>query len=478
MAWNVEMEKAFNPKAVAIVGVSADFKPDQGWTPNGSGFITSFEQLNYRGHIYPVNPRAKEIRGYKTYPSISAIPEPIDLVIMAVPSKLAPEVLEDCIKANAKNIHMYTAGFEETGEPEGIELGIKVREIARRGELRIIGPNCMGLYLPDAGIGTFDNLPKKSGNVTFVSQSGGHLNWYAHYGPNYGIYFSKGISYGNAYVLDCTDFLEYLENDPKTQFICMYLEGIQDGAKLRNQVNRINRKKPVIIWKAGLTATGARAVASHTASLAGQEAVWNGFFKQTGAVQVNTLEEMAEITMTFLCLKPPKGNRVAVISLGGGTGVSAADICSREGLEMPPLSLQTQNELKKFIPLAGMSIRNPLDTGHVFQNIFTLKRELELVAADPAIDMLILMPHLDMARDVVKELVDYLCDFTKNHPSGKPAVIVFNDFDNYRWEVELRAKLKIELPNKGVAVYSSLVAASRALSRFAVYHRIQREIVD
>jgi len=478
MAWNVEMERAFNPKTVAIVGVSADSKPGQRWTPNGSGFITSFEQLNFQGNIYPVNPRSNEIRGYKAYPSVAAIPEPIDLVIMAVPSKLAPEVLEDCIKANAKNIHIFTAGFEETGEPEGIELGMKVREIARRGELRIIGPNCMGLYLPDVGIGTFDNLPKKSGNVAFVSQSGGHLNWYAHYGPNYGIYFSGGISYGNAYVLDCTDFLEYLENDPKTQFICMYLEGIKDGAKLRNQVNRINRKKPVIIWKAGLTATGARAVASHTASLAGQEAVWNGFFKQMGAVQVNTLEEIAEITMTFLCLKPPKGNRVAVISLGGGTGVSAADICSREGLEMPPLSLQTQNELKKFIPLAGMSIRNPLDTGHVFQNIFTLKRELELVAADPAIDMLILMPHLDMARDVVKELVDYLCDFTKNHPSGKPAVIVFNDFDNYQWEVELRTKLKIELPNKGVAVYSSLVAASRALSRFAEYHRIQREIVD
>ncbi|MDD5289038.1 MAG: CoA-binding protein [Dehalococcoidales bacterium] len=478
MAWNAELETVFHPKAVAIVGVSADAKRGQVWSGGGGGFLTVLEQLEFKGHIYPVNPKATEIMGYKVYPTVSSIPEHIDLVIMAVPAKFAPAVLEDCIKADAKNIHMFTAGFEETGEVEGIELGKQVREIARRGGLRIIGPNCMGLYVPEAGIGTFDQLPKQSGDVVFLSQSGGHLNWYAHYGPNYGIYFDKGISFGNAYIFDSTDYLEYLERDPKVKFISMYLEGVKDGAKLRRQVTRINRTRPVVIWKAGLTATGARAVASHTASLAGQESVWKGFFAQTGAVQVNSLEEMAEATMTFRCLKPPKGNRVAVMSLGGGTSVSAADICSREGLEVPPLSQATQNELKKFISLAGASIRNPLDTGLIFRDVSVLERELKLVAADPSIDMMILMPHLDMARHVVNELLDYLCNFAKNHPSGKSAVIVFHSFGNDPWEAALRAKLQVELPNKGIAVYSSLTAASRALARFANYHRIQREMAD
>ena len=163
-----------------------------------------------------------------------------------------------------------------------------------------------------------------------------------------------------------------------------------------------------------------------------------------------------------------------MMSLGGGTGVSAADTSSREGLEMPPLSEYTQNELKKFIPLAGTSIRNPLDTGLIFRDVPTLERELALVAADPAIDMIILMPHLDMARNNVDALVDSLYKFAEQSPHGKPTAIVFHSFNNDPWEAALRNKLKVEMPNKGVAVYSSLVAASRALARFANYHRLQR----
>jgi len=397
-----------------------------------------------------------------------------------VPAQALPKILEDCAAANAKNIHVFTAGFEETGEPEAIELGKRVREIAQRGGLRMIGPNCMGLYVPKAGIGSFDQLPKKAGPVAFVSQSGGHCNWFTHYGPNYGIYFSKVISFGNAYVLDSTDFLEYLSTDSDTRIICMYLEGVKDGQKLQRQVREINRGKPVIIWKAGLTAPGSRAVASHTASLAGQEAIWRGFFAQTGAVPVYSLEEMAEMAMTFLYVKPPQGRRVAVLGLGGGTSVSAADVCGRERLEMPVLSQDTQTELKKFISLAGASIRNPLDTGLVFRDASLMVREMELVAADPVIDMLIVIPHLDMARHIgekqVDKLINQLCDFAINNVTRKPTAVVFHSFANDPWEAELRARLRVELPQKGVAVYGSLTGASRTLARFYEYHRIQREL--
>jgi acyl-CoA synthetase (NDP forming) len=480
MTWDPELERAFHPRTVAIVGISSQARRGAPWAPGGSSFIGSLEQLEFKGRIYPVNPKVTEVIGYKVYPSVSAIPEPVDLVIIAIPAADVPPVLEDCIKADARNIHMFTAGFEETGEKEGIELAKQVREIISRGRLRLIGPNCMGLYVPSAGIGTFDKLPRQSGQVAFVSQSGGHLNWYAHYGPNYGVWFSKGISFGNAYALDSTDFLEYLANDPDSRLICMYLEGIRDGKKLLRQVREINHSKPVVLWKAGLTEHGARAVASHTASMAGQEAVWRGFFRQTGAVQVYSLEEMAEMAMTFLYVKPPQGKRVAVMGLGGGTSVAAADACSREGLVVPPLTEYTQNELKKFIPLAGASIRNPLDTGLVFRDVSVLAREMDLVTADPSIDMLIIMPHLDMARhtgtEQVQGLIDYLADFSKNNRWNKPMVLVFHSFANEAWEAELRSRLKVELPQKGVPVYSSLISASRALARFTEYHRVQREM--
>ena len=480
MAWDPELERAFHPRSVAIVGISSQAKRGAPWAPGGSSFIGAMEQLEFKGRIYPVNPKVTEVMGYRVYPTVSAIPEPVDLVIIAIPATEVPPVLEDCIKANALNIHMFTAGFEETGEPEAIELGKRVREIVSRGRIRLIGPNCMGLYVPSAGIGTFDKLPKKSGPVAFLSQSGGHLNWYSHYGPNYGIWFSKGISFGNAYALDSTDYLEYLARDDETRIICMYLEGIKDGRKLVRQVREINRTKPVVLWKAGLTPHGARAVTSHTASLAGQEAVWRGFYGETGAVQVFSLDEMAEMAMTFLYVKPPQGKRAAVLGLGGGTSVAAADACSREGLLVPPLTQTTQNELKKFIPLAGASIRNPLDTGLVFRNIDNLKRELDLVCNDPEIDMLIVMPHLDMARQTGEDqalgVVDYLADFSRSNRYNKPVVIVFHSFSNDPWEAALRNRLKVEMPQNGIPVYSSLVSAARALARFAEYHRVQREM--
>jgi acyl-CoA synthetase (NDP forming) len=315
--------------------------------------------------------------------------------------------------------------------------------------------------------------------VAFLSQSGGHCNWYTHNGPNYGVRFSKAISFGNAYVLDSTDYLEYLATDVETGIICMYLEGIKDGRKLLRQVRDINRTKPVILWKAGLTESGSQAVASHTASLAGQEAVWRGFFAQTGAVAVNSLEEMAEMAMTFLYVKSPAGKRVGVVVLGGGSSVASADICSRQGMETPALLPETQAELKKFINIAGASVRNPLDTGHVFRDITLLQREIDLVTADPNIDMLIVRPHLDMVRaagpDQLDRTIDYLSSICRDNPNGKPAVLVFHTFSNDPWERELRARLQTELPGRGVPVYGSLEAACRSLDRLYRYHRFQAE---
>ncbi|MFC1989215.1 CoA-binding protein [Chloroflexota bacterium] len=481
MSWEPSFETAFHPKVVAMVGVSADSKHGDPWgPPRGYSIMSSYEQLGFQGHIYMVHPKAKEILGRKAYPSISSIPEPVDLVVVSVPAEALPGVLEDCITANAKNVHVFTAGFEETGEAELEELGQRVRQIALRGGLRIIGPNCMGLYVPESRIGPFDELSKESGVVSLISQSGGHCNWFCHYAPNYGIRLSKAISFGNAYVMDSTDFLEYLAVDPETKIICMYLEGVKDGAKLLKQVRSINRVKPVILWKAGLTESGSRAAASHTGSLAGQEAIWRAFFTQTGAIQVSSLEEMAEITMTFLHVKPPPGKRVAVLGLGGGSSVASADACNQEGMEVPALTQNTQSKLRKFFRLAGTSVKNPLDTGRSFSSLPLLKEVMELVITDSEVDMLIVKPHLDVAHwagpDHVDQVVNHLSNFCSNNSCGKPTVIVFDSLSNAPWERELRAKLEIELPDKGVAVYSSLAKASRALFKLSEYHRFQKKL--
>ena len=161
MAWDPALEAAFHPEVVAMVGISSNARPGMQRGPGGANFIVSFEQLGFKGRIYPVNPKATEIMGRKAYPNVVSIPEPVDLVVVSVPAQALPGVLEDCIAANAKNLHVFTAGFEETGEAERIELGRQVREIAERGGLRIIGPNCMGLYIPESGVGSFDRLPKE-----------------------------------------------------------------------------------------------------------------------------------------------------------------------------------------------------------------------------------------------------------------------------------------------------------------------------
>ncbi|MFC2018320.1 CoA-binding protein, partial [Chloroflexota bacterium] len=293
----------FYPQTVAIVGASGS---DFGALPSG-GFIRNFQKLGFEGRIYPVNPRLKEMLGLSAYPNLISIPESLDLVIICTPAREVPAVLEDCIAANAKNIHIFSAGFGESGEKEGAALEEKIREIALQGELRVVGPNCMGINVPRAMMQTIHEFPIHRGNVAFLSQSGGHAIQFTGYAAGFGIGFSKIISYGNGCIMDSPEFLEYLATDPETSIITMYLEGVQDGRKLIKKVSEINPTKPVIVWKGGKSEWGSRAASSHTGSLAGNRAVWDSFFKQTGAVSVNSLDELADVTMTFLYLTPPPG---------------------------------------------------------------------------------------------------------------------------------------------------------------------------
>jgi acyl-CoA synthetase (NDP forming) len=305
-----------------------------------------------------------------------------------------PEVLEDCIAAGVKNVHIFSSGFSETGEEEGRQLETRITEIIRRGGLRVVGPNCMGIYVPASKLTAFGADPAGSGPVAFISQSGGHANFLTRYAQGLGIRFSKVISFGNACGLQALDFLEYLAEDTETKIITMYLEGIKNGNEFTRLVRAINRTKPVIVWKGGLTESGSRAVASHTGSLAGEGRVWDAFYAQTGAVRVNSLEEIADAVLAFQHLPPPRGRRALLLGGGGGNSVALADVCGREGLTVPPLADETRRKLAGFFPLAGNSIRNPLDVWAVQENVDLLRRAVELAVADPAIDLVIMERHV------------------------------------------------------------------------------------
>lgn len=468
------LEQAFHPKAIAIVGV----KRSEGGSPpgyTGMMFLSLLQEAKFEGRIYPINPKADTIAGLKAYASVSSVPEHVDYVIVTVPAAAVPGVLEDCVTAEAVDVHICTAGFGETGEEEGYRLETKIRDIALRGGLRVVGPNSLGYHVPSARMQMYRQAELVHGPVAFVSQSGGHCQMFVRQGPPQGIGFSKVISYGNALLMDSTDFLEYLATDPETEIICMYIEDVKNGRRFRELVTELNPKKPVIIWKGGLTPWGARAAATHTGSMAGDKQTWDAFFKQTGAIRVDSIDEMADVTMTLLQLKPSAGERVAVWGGGGGNSVAAGDVCAQEGLQVPALSDETRDRLLEFMPIVNQIMVNPLDAGSVFRDMSLLRRALETVAKDPSIDIILVHLAAGFAKwfgpEHAARFRECMSAFNRESPSGKPAVIAIRD-EGKPGDAE---EFVYYLREAGITTYGALRRACRALSRFASYHRFIAE---
>ncbi len=473
-AINAALDIMIHAKSIAVIGAMR---------PRTTGFRGMFgciKDFGFPGKLYPINPKAQEIDGVKTYPSLVSLPKPVDLVVIAVPAPFVPDALRDCVASGSKNVHIFSSGFKETGEEEGRKLQAEIEKIAAEGQLNVIGPNCMGLYVPKSRIVTWIGPPEKSGPVSFISQSGGHAQDFTNYASvHFGIYFNKVISYGNALTLDSTDFLEYLANDNETKIITMYLEGIKNGRKLLNLITKINRKKPVIILKGGLTESGARAVSSHTGSMAGGEKIWNAFFQQSGAVRASSLEEMAEVTEAFLNLGKAKGRRVAVIGTGGGIGVAAADSCAQAGLDLSVLPQEVTQKLRQFIPPAGNMIRNPVDAHILFMNLEALGKTLGLLSSQ-YIDMFVISLHLEWLYNFdngaqIKNIATYIAQSARKHANGKPLVVVWWQYHPDPKYAKKRIMLEKIMQEAGIPVYEGLQRAVFALAKLAEYHEFQRK---
>ena len=440
--------------------------------------------FGYAGKTYPVNPNESEISGLKTYPRVGDIPEPIDFATITVPARAVPEVVEECLAKGIKAAQILTAGFREISE-EGKKLEEAIARTAAKG-IRIIGPNCFGIYCPAGGLTILPGggLPRESGPVAFISQSGGYAIRVPNRASGWGIRFSKVVSYGNACDVNECDLLEYFGQDPETKVITGYIEGVKDGPRFFKALQEVSKTKPVILWKGGLTQGGATAVHSHTGSLGGEEAVWDAIFKQSGAIRVTGLEELLDTTLAFLHLTQQRGRKLCVVGGGGGIGVAAADACDRMGLSLPLFSSELQEKLLAVIPPVGASARNPVDVGSPGPSPAMLRAVLEAVLTDSDVNTIIVdeislsMPAPGMSgRDEqyasrLRELAEIPVDIKKKF--NRPVVIVLPVEAMGANAVELegaRRHTRDYYLGEGIPVYLTLERATRALANLDDYYK-------
>ena len=351
------LEYAFHPRSMAVVGLSPD--PHGTWL--NQVYLQAPHNAGFKGPVYPVNLKGGHIGKLRVYPSLKDIPGPLDYVVSCVPAQQTLKLLEDCADAGIKVVQLYTAGFAEMGQSEGIELQNRLLEIAQRGAVRLIGPNCMGVYCPSSGMSFSLDFPREPGNIGFLCQSGGNAIYLVRSAAARGLRFSKGISFGNACDVNECDIMEYLANDPETEVIAAYIEGTSDGRRFADVLAKTTSAKPMVIYKGGYTEAGGRAAASHTGAMAGSRAVWDGVIRQAGAIRVSSVEDMADALVTLLQVKRPHGLNACVVGVGGGASVLATDELERVGLKLPPIPASIQRRMQQIIPPAGGMLRNPID---------------------------------------------------------------------------------------------------------------------
>jgi len=378
------LEFLFHPNSIALVGITT--AETWHWTRT---FLEGLTEIEFDHPLYLINPKGGEIEGRKIYNSLKDVPSNIDYVIGLVNAQVAPKLVEECAEKGVRAIHFCTAGFSETGEEQGAKLETELVEVACRKGIRIIGPNCMGIYCPQSRLSFSPTFPKESGPVGVISQSGGNSIYLVRQAALRGVHFSKVISYGNACDINENDLLEYLASDIDTKIIALYIEGIKDGKRFRRTMQEATKEKTVILLKGGTTEGGARAVAGHTAALAGSRATWDALCKQLGIIIVSSIEEMVDVLVTLLFLPLPRGRNALLFGAGGGASVLIADEFESKGLRVPPLPPEVVAQIREFSPIAGNILRNPVDYSQAMISLEGVSKTLNILSRWEGADFLV-----------------------------------------------------------------------------------------
>jgi acyl-CoA synthetase (NDP forming) len=467
----------FHPRSIAVVGAS---------THEGPGsFMTAIKEMNFGGQLYPVNPKAEEISGLKCYPRLTEIPGDVDHVISSVPLRFVEQLVEECIVKNVKVLHFFTAGFSETGDEEATALEARVLARAKEFGIRVIGPNCMGLYAPSGGLSFMPSMPPEPGPVAMLSQSGANAGEFCRTASVRGLRYSKVVSYGNGSDVRESELLEYAAEDPDTTVIVSYIEGLKDGQHFMRALRKAAATKPVVILKGGRTEAGTRAANSHTGSLAGSLQIFDAAVRQAGAVRVDRMEELVDMAVTFRYIPSLRGARAGIVGGGGGHSVLASDEIGAEGLAMPALPTEIQQKLRDFTPTAGTSVRNPVDTsvGWGPEGLKPMLDTIRIVSEAANVDYILYHtswgygPNSGGAAELIKSAArqgDKLGELAAE--IGKPIICVARTpTSGPAMEATLAFQERAaahELP-----VYNSVSAAALALSRFLAWQARRNEFV-
>ena len=466
------LAELFSPRGVAIVGLSLR---DQ--YTFARLVVESLKEAGFPA-IYPVNPKYTELLGLPCYPSLQAIPGVVDHVVVSIPAESVLALLDDCAAKAVKSVTFYTAGFSESGWKERAELESAMLSKAKAGGFRIIGPNCVGLFVPKSHLVYSMGVPLEPGSIAFICQSGGHATNLPFDSATRGLRFSKVVSYGNGLDVDESELLQYFSRDPETRIIAAYIEGVKDGRRFLGALKEAASRKPVVIYKSGTTKAGKRAAHGHTASLGSSVAVFNALCRQLNTIQVDDMEEIIDVLVALRFASPlPRGNGVAVVGAGGGPSVLAGDEMEKAGLRLPSLSPEVQAQLRQFLPMAGTIFSNPVDaTNLVFPEVISATMHVLV----EVLDIHMLIYHMGFhpvtrwgdgrlsSPEFLQPAIDALAQAQK--ATGKPVLLALRPAPDLDGMKDFLAAEEA-FAGAGFPVFHSLRSAARAMARVVAWNQ-------
>jgi acyl-CoA synthetase (NDP forming) len=454
-----DLERFFNPRAIAIIGASRDFSTISGQPLK---FLVSH---GYRGRLYPVNPRYPEIAGIPCYPALAHVPEVPDLALILVNAARVAEVLAQCGEKGVPYAIIFSSGFSEMGG-EGERLQRELVAIAHRYGIGVVGPNCQGMINVAervfAGFGSVFNADYEPGAVSMVSQSGGFgfsvMNLSSKDGR---LPFRQMVTTGNEIGVSSLDFIDYYIRDPQTEIIVAYIEGLKDARRLLEVGERAAAaRKPILVWKVGNTEQGQRAARSHTANLGGAMALYQAAFKQAGLLRVEDIQDVVDWGHAFRCGRLPGGNRLAIITISGGAGILMTDECIARGMQLPQLGAATIEKLRSFVPSYG-SLLNPVDvTAAIFNNTELIGLALQAVVDDPNVDCVAMINASLQGELAAKVAAQIVAGAARTH---KPVFVCWSARE------EVAAEAYAQLDAARIPRYKSPVRCGRALAALSCY---------
>lgn len=473
MIEDMDFDRLINPRVVALIGASNDPRRQ------AYRFLEGWISDKYQGKIYPINPKYKEILGLRTYPDIREIPteEEIDYVLIAVPALKVPAEIRKCVeRGGIKFVVIFASGFSEIGDKH---LEEEILQMAK-GNFRVLGPNCIGVYCTESRLGYFTDQPIISeGDVSFISQSGTLTRTFIWMSISRGYHIRAAVSIGNMIDVSFNELFEYFMKDPKTRIIAGYLESVGEGQKFFTLLKSITPHKPVAILKCGRTPKGKVAALSHTGALTGSYEIFSSMVKQGGGILVESIEELADVTsgLEYLRNVLPAGKNIAIINAGGGIAVQITDICESNGFQVANLEKMTQKTLQDLLPRVNVIIDNPIDLGASGFNPKILGQAITIISNDSNIDSILLVQEIERFHNLdkrfqVPNIGEAYAEIIQKHQNPKkPLIVVLSR----SWEIDqqvpytLYQKYRKDLLAKRIPSFPTTQRALNTLKKLVQY---------